>query len=715
MISGIRDNNVGEITPISKSYTIAGKTYTFETGSFALLIDGAVTIRDELGHVLLTTAGVSKKGKAGADWFPLSVDYQERFYATGNIGGGRFNKREARPTTSAILNSRLIDRPIRPMFPKGTTNEVQIIPTIYSATGKQDFGVWGITGASIALQLAGVHQFEDAVSGVRLAVMEDGGMIFDPTFEEINNALYELTVAGTADIITMVEMGGKEASEEMIMQGFVYAQKVLSDLSAAQKDFIATVEAKYPITKMDLDVKAGIAGLEEKVFAVLSAEKIEALYNIGKIDFHHKLEEIIAEAKTALGYTEDTEELNGNEIGELVYKYVKKVMRKNVLETGRRLDGRKGDEVRPIMTEVGILPLTHGSGHFRRGVTSVLSIATLGGPLDNELVEGMYPEYERRYMHHYNFPPYSVGEIKMMRGVGRREVGHGNLAEKALMPVLPKIEEFGYTVRVVSEVHTCNGSSSMGSVCGSTLALMDAGVPISAPVSGVAMGMVFDDATGKYVVLSDIQAQEDFLGDMDFKVAGTRKGITALQMDTKIDGLTLAIVKEVFEQAKGAREFILQGMLKSIDKPRSEVSKHAPALISMKINPEKIGMVIGKGGETIQDMQKYFGVEISIEDDGTVVITGPNKEAGEGAKKAIENIVREIEIGQEFDGEVVKILEGVGAIVEIGGGKSGMIHISKLSDKRIARVEDVVNTGDKVHVKVIQVDNEKGRIGLQKI
>lgn len=303
----------------------------------------------------------------------------------------------------------------------------------------------------------------------------------------------------------------------------------------------------------------------------------------------------------------------------------------------------------------------------------------------------------------------------MMRGVGRREVGHGNLAEKALMPVLPKIEEFGYTVRVVSEVHTCNGSSSMGSVCGSTLALMDAGVPITAPVSGVAMGMVFDDATGKYVVLSDIQAQEDFLGDMDFKVAGTRKGITALQMDTKIDGLTLAIVREVFEQAKGAREFILQGMLKSIETPRPEVSPHAPALISMKIDPSKIGMVIGKGGETIQDMQKYFGVEISIEDDGTVVITGPSKEAGEGAKKAIENIVRDIEVGQEFDGEVVKILEGVGAIVEIGGGKSGMIHISKLSDKRVERVEDVVNTGDKVHVKVIQVDNDKGRIGLQKI
>lgn len=715
MISGLRDRDIGSIVPVSKTYTIAGKNYTFETGKLALLIDGAVTIRDEQGHYLLTTAGVSKKGKPGADWFPLSVDYQERYYATGNIGGGRFNKREGRPSTTSILDSRLIDRPIRPMFPKGTTNEVQIIPTIYSATGKSDFGVWGIAGASMALQLAGVHQFEAPVSGVRLAVMEDSGMIFDPTFEEVSKALYELVVAGTADMITMVEMGGKEASEEMIVQGFEYGQKILAELSAAQKDFIALVDAKYPITKMDLDIKTGIDGLKDKVYAQLSPEKVESLYDIGKIDFHHKLEEIITEVKTAMGYTEDTEELNGNEIGEAVYSYVKKIMRKSVIEKGRRLDGRKADEVRPVSSEVGILPRTHGSGHFRRGVTAVLSIATLGGPLDNELVEGMYPEMERRYMHHYNFPPYSVGEVKMMRGVGRREVGHGNLAEKALVPVLPSQEEFGYTVRVVSEVHTCNGSSSMGSVCGSTLALMDAGVPIKAPVSGVAMGMIYDEESGKYVILSDIQAQEDFLGDMDFKVAGTRKGITALQMDTKIDGLNLSIIKEVFEQAKESREVIMKGMLSSIDKPRADVSQYAPALISMKINPEKIGMVIGKGGETIQDMQKYFGVEISIEDDGMVVITGPSKEAGEGARKAIENIVRDIEVGQEFDGEVVKILEGVGAIVDIGGGKSGMIHISKLSDKRIARVEDVVNTGDAVKVKVIQVDNEKGRIGLQKI
>jgi polyribonucleotide nucleotidyltransferase len=496
--------------------------------------------------------------------------------------------------------------------------------------------------------------------------MADGGIIFDPTFEEVNSALYELVVAGTDGMITMVEMGGKEANEEMVVRGFEYAQKVLAELAAAQKDFVALVNAKYPITYIDLAIKSGIAGLEEKVFGQLSPEKIEALYDTGKIDFHNKLEELEANVKTALGYTEDTEELNGKEIDELVYKYVKKIMRKNVIESGRRLDGRAADEVRPINCEVGILPRTHGSGHFRRGVTSVLSIATLGGPLDNELVEGMYPEMERRYMHHYNFPPYSVGEVRMMRGVGRREVGHGNLAEKALVPVLPSQEDFGYTVRVVSEVHTCNGSSSMGSVCGSTLALMDAGVPISAPVAGIAMGMIFDDATGKYVILSDIQAQEDFLGDLDFKVAGTRAGITALQMDTKIEGLTLAIVKEVFTQAKKSREVIMQGMLASIETPRSDVSPLAPALISMKINPEKIGMVIGKGGETIQAMQKDFGVDISIEDDGMVVITGPSKEAGEGAKRAIENIVRDIEVGQEFEGDVVKILEGVGAIVNIG-------------------------------------------------
>ncbi len=588
MISGIRDRDINAIKPVSKTYTIAGKNYTFETGRFALLIDGAVTIKDELGHLLLTTAGVNKTPKDGVDFFPLTVDYQERFYSTGNIGGGRFNKREARPSTTAILTSRLIDRPIRPMFPKGTINEVQIIPTIYSATGKQDFGVWGITGASIALQLAGLHEFEGPVSGVRLAVMEDGGMIFDPTFEEVEKALYELVVAGTDGMITMVEMGGKEASEDMVIRGFEYAQKILADMSDAQKDFVSLVHAAYPIPSLTLAKAEGIPGLADKVYAHLTEEKIESLYDLGKMDFHHKLEELIDEIKTTLGYKEDTEELNGNEIGEAVYSYVKKIMRKNVVTQGRRLDGRKADEVRPINCEVALLPRTHGSGHFRRGVTSVLSIATLGGPLDNELVEGMYEEYERRYMHHYNFPPYSVGEVRAMRGVGRREVGHGNLAEKALVPVLPTQEEFGYTVRVVSEVHTCNGSSSMGSVCGSTLALMDAGVPIKAPVSGVAMGMIFDDETKKYVILSDIQAQEDFLGDMDFKVAGTRQGITALQMDTKIDGLTLNIIKEVFTQAKGSRETIMQGMLSALEKPRADVSPLAPALISLRIPVDKI-------------------------------------------------------------------------------------------------------------------------------
>lgn len=691
MIPGLQDNKIGELTPVTKSYDIAGKKVTFESGKIALFADGSVTIQDEDGHYLLTTCGIEKHPALDKPFFPLSVDYQERFYATGRLAGGRFNKREGRPSTAAVLASRLIDRPIRPMFPKGVVNSVQIIPTIMSATGKTDFSFWGITGASLSIQLAGVHEFEAAVSGARIALTTEGEWIFDPTFEQISAARCELLVAGTATEITMVEFQGDQVPEEDVVGGFKRAQEILAELSAAQADFIATYQKSYEITSIDLTKGVEKTDLEEKVMAHVTESMVDGLYEIGKIEFHDALQAMAADIGDKIGYVEGESDFTLGEVEHVIYSYVKKIMRKRILTDKRRLDGRGPEDVRPVSCEVGYLPRTHGSALFQRGATSALSVVTLAGPDDKELVDGMYPEYERRYMHHYNFPPYSVGDVRPMRGVGRREIGHGNLGEKALEPVLPSEADFAYTIRVVSEIHTCNGSSSMASVCGSTMALMDAGVPIKAPVTGVAMGMIFDEDSGQYVILSDIQAQEDFLGDLDFKVAGTEAGITALQMDTKIKGFGLDVVRSVFAQAKQARGYILQNMTKHLSAPRPDLSPFAPALISFMIDPEDIGTVIGKGGETIQGMQKDHAVTISIEDDGLVTITGESKERGEQVKAIIIAMLKDVEVGDEYDGKVAKILDGVGAIVEFGVKQSGMVHISKLADRRVEKVEDIVN------------------------
>ncbi len=724
MIPGLSDANVVDKRPVVKSYVVGGKKFTFESGRLALLANGSAVIRDEDGNYLLTAAGLKDEANLAASFFPLTVEFQEKYYAAGKIGGNRFMKREGRPSENAVLNSRLIDRPIRPMFPKGCLNEVQIISTILSSSGASDYGFHGITGASLALQLAGVSEFEGPVAGVRIA-LTDGGFVFDPKFDVLEKAVLDLTVAGTADAITMVESQGREIDDETMLKAFEFAHALIRELCAAQLDFLAEYRTSHALPEFRFTVRETDAELEGFVLGAVTDELVAPLFNTGKAEFHdrlHDLEDAVIEKFDLAAYAEKVSEdptLRGvnaveAELREHVYGAVKKKMRSKVLSTRVRLDGRSPDQVRQVRASAGLLPKVHGSVLFERGITQALSITTLGGPGDIQIVDDMFEEDTKRYIHHYNFPPYSVGEVKPLRGVGRREVGHGRLAEKALEMVLPPLESFPYFIRVVSEITTCNGSSSMASVCGSSLSLMDAGVPIRAMVAGVAMGMVYDDDTGKYEVLSDIQAQEDFLGDLDFKVAGTERGITALQMDCKIAGLSLEVVKRVLEQSKGALGYIRTEMSKELAAPRKELSPNAPSILSLTIPVERIRELIGKGGEMIQKICRDFSVEVDVKDDGFVSITAKTQENGQGALKFIQELLREIEPGELHEGKVVKILEGVGAIVELGK-QSGMIHISKIAKERVENIEKYVNVGDVVKVKVLTVDKEKGRIGLERV
>lgn len=716
MITGLSDQNALTKEMVAKTYEIGGKKLTFESGRLALLADGAVVVRDEEGNYLLTTAGIKEEVNESASFFPLSVEFQEKYYATGKIGGNRFMKREGRPSEAAILNSRLIDRPIRPMFPKGTVNDIQIISTIMSSSGTSDYGFYGITGASLALKLAGITEFEGPVAGVRIALLADGTTFkFDPSIDDLTTALLDLTVAGTDDAITMVESQGKEVDESVMIRAFEFAHALVRDLIKAQNDFIALYHSVHPIAEKKLFAVADKTELKDKIDALITDERITKLYHLGKTDFHHALVALEDEMKLALAPADESEAFADRDIEEAVYAIVKKHMRKNILEKGLRLDGRKATEVRPIRGTFGVLPRVHGSALFQRGITQALTIATLGGPGDIQIIDDMFEENTKRYIHHYNFPPFSVGEVRPLRGVGRREVGHGRLAEKALEPVLPSLEKFPYFIRMVSEITTCNGSSSMASVCGSTMAMMDAGVPITALVSGVAMGMIYDDETGKFIVLSDIQAQEDFLGDLDFKVARTDKGITALQMDCKIAGLSMEVVAQVFAQAKDSLAFIRTEMTRELAAPRAKLSPYAPFILSVFVPQEKMREVIGKGGETIQGIEKEFGVEVNLADDGQCSITAKNQASGEGAIAFIKGILKDDEVGDILEGKIVKILEGVGAITEWAKGKSGMIHISKLAKERVNNIEDFVKVGDSVKVKIIAIDKEKGRVGLERI
>jgi polyribonucleotide nucleotidyltransferase len=725
MIPGLSDANVSDKRTISKTYEIGGKKLTLETARLALLANGSVVIRDEAGNYLLTAVGLKDEANLAASFFPLTVEFQEKYYAAGKIGGNRFMKREGRPSENAVLNSRMIDRPIRPMFPKGCLNEVQIISTILSSSGVSDYGFHGITGASLALQLAGVVEFEGPVSGARIALTESG-FVFDPDFATLEKASLDLTVAGTPDAITMVESQGLEIDDATMLSAFEFAHGLIRELCAAQTDFIAEYRKTHAIPEFRFTVRKFDATLESFVTDAVTDEFVTPLFGTGKAEFHdrlHELEDRVIEhfgkfgkeaslLSSALSSAEPS--AIEAEIREHVYGAVKKKMRSKVLATQVRLDGRKPDEVRNVRATCGFLPRVHGSVLFERGITQALSITTLGGPGDIQIIDDMFEEDTKRYIHHYNFPPYSVGEVKPLRGVGRREIGHGRLAEKALEPVLPALESFPYFIRVVSEITTCNGSSSMASVCGSSLSLMDAGVPIRAMVAGVAMGMVYDEDTGKYEVLSDIQAQEDFLGDLDFKVAGTEKGITALQMDCKIAGLNLDVVKRVLSQSKGALDYIRGEMKKELSAPRGTLSQYAPSILSLTIPVERIREIIGKGGEMIQKICRDFSVEVDVKDDGFVSITAKNQENGENALAFIKELLREIEPGEIHEGKIVKILDGVGAIVELGK-QSGMIHISKIAKERVERIEAYVNVGDIVKVKVLTVDREKGRIGLERI
>ncbi len=717
MIPGLSDQNVVDFSPVSQTFSISGKTITFESGRLARLAQGAIVIQDTLGNFLLTTAGVNPEPKV-ASFFPLTVEYVERYYAAGKIGGNRFMKREGRPSETAILNSRLIDRPIRPMFPKGVQNDVQIISTIMSSSGTSDFGFWGITGASLSLMLAGVDDFEGPVAGVRIAMNTTGEFIFDPSFEELKTAKLDLTIAGTLDAITMVESQAQEVDEATMGRAFAFAHGIVQEICRAQLDFLTEYQKSYALPVIELTLKEHDDILEDRVAILVTAERIQPLFHTGKTEFYDRLKELEQSVLKDLGYDPESEEncINVSAVIEAVYGSVKAHMRASVLGKNVRLDGRKPTQIRPLRSSVGILPRTHGSGLFERGVTQVLSITTLGGPGDIQIVDDMFEESTKRYIHHYNFPPYSVGEVKPLRGVGRREVGHGRLAEKALEPVLPSLEEFPYFIRVVSETLTCNGSSSMASVCGSTLSLMDAGVPIKRAVAGVAMGMIFDETTRKYVILSDIQAQEDFLGDLDFKVTSTEHGITALQMDCKISGLELRVIDEVFAQSVGALSEIRENMARVLAQPRAELSPFAPFILSVFVPEEKMREVIGKGGETIQGIEKEFDVEVNLEDNGQCSVTAKDQTSGKAALERIKSILKEDEVGDVLHGKIVKILDGVGAIVEWSKGKSGMMHISKLGVKE--RVEDIskyVSVGEEVDVKIINVDKEKGRVGLERI
>lgn len=713
---GLSDKNAKDIQPLRSSFTVSGKEITLETGKLALLANGSVTLSDDSGNVLLVTAGIKEEWlNEKADFFPLVVDYQEKYYATWKIGGNRFMKREAKPSDAATLASRLIDRPIRPMFPKGIVNDTQILATVLSSDNSRELGAWGITGASIALMMTGAP-FEWPVAGVKIVLTQDNQYIYDPSFNDEKDAKLVLLIAGTLDAITMVEAGANEISEQEMLSALSYAHEIVKELCNAQLSFLETYKKQFGIPTPKIVYNLPDETLYHKVQEFLTDAKLECLYDKGKKEFQKELDTLDVEVVEFLTQQGELEEGDDTSfVGSMVYKRVKEVIRKNVLENERRLDGRKLDEVRYVSSETGLLPRTHGSGLFRRWITQVLSIATLGWPEDEQIIDGMHEETTKKYIHHYNFPPYSVGEVRMMRGVGRREIGHGRLAERALESVLPSQEEFPYIIRVVSEVTTCNGSSSMGSVCGSTLALMNAGVPIKSPVSGVAMGMIYDETTGKYKILSDIQAQEDFLWDMDFKVARSKNGITAMQMDVKIKGLQMKVFEEAFEQAKWSCEYIMDAMLVAQPEVAKQLSPYAPLIMSIKVPEEKIREIIGRGGETIQKIQADNNVVISIDDTGITTITAKDQESGKAAIATIQEILWVPEVGYIGTGKVVKIIEGTGAIVEFKGKQSGMIHISKLAKERVANVEDIVKVGDEVDFEIIQVDLEKGRIGLKRM
>lgn len=696
------------------SLNLAGRVLTLGTGVFANQAQGAVVA--SLGDTqVLATALMTDTPRDNVDFFPLIVDYEERFYASGKIKGSRFIKREGRPSDNAILTARLIDRPIRPLFPKGTTNDTQVIATVLSADLEVDPGTTGIVAASAALLISGIP-FQGPVGAVRIGYIKDSEgreqLIINPTYEQVEKGRLDLVVAGTADAITMVEAAAKEVPEALLLQALELAHRHIKKLCALQLELRDKVTPKTVAPKIQEENEAAAKAVSETVTEAMMG-KVTGKTKREVKERVHEIEEMLFEKFAAeIG----NEVFTKGHLKSVLEGVLEDHMRKNVLQHEKRIDGRAVDEIRPLSSRVGVIPRTHGSGLFQRGETQVLSLTTLGAPGAAQIIDTMDVDMVKRYMHHYNFPPFSVGEVKPLRGPSRREVGHGDLAERAILPVIPPKEVFPYTIRVVSEVLSCNGSSSMGSVCGSTLSLMDAGVPLTAPVAGIAMGLItsedFDGVRGTYKILTDIQGMEDFAGDMDFKVAGTMEGITALQMDIKVKGISIEIMREALERAKKARVQILEHMLQTIASPRDHLSPFAPLITTIRIAPEQIREVIGKGGETIQKITLETECEIDIEQDGLVTITAPNQEKGQAATDWIKKITYIPKVGDVFEGKVTRMME-FGAFVEFSPGKEGLVHISQLEHRRVNRVEDVLKLGDMVKVKLVEIDDQ-GRYNLSR-
>ncbi len=680
-------------------YNLAGKELEVTFGKLAEQANGSCLVKYG-DTMVLVTATMSSKPKEGLNFFPLSVDYEEKLYSVGKIPGG-FIKREGRPSEKAILTCRLIDRPLRPLFNDGIRNDVQIIITVLSV--EQDYSpeIAGMIGSSLALTVSDIP-FNGPTGSVSVGYIDEE-YIINPTVEQREQSSLDLTVAGTEEAVMMVEAGGEEVSEDVMLDGILFAHEEIKNICK----FIKDIREEIGKEKIELQYFLPDEDIKKEIIEDYSNKYSEANEIEDADERSEKFEEI--EEEITEKYLEKYPD-NGKDIEDSIYSMKKEFIRKNILEKSIRPDNRKTDEIRKITCETSLLPRAHGSGLFTRGKTQVMTIATLGVTRDEQIIDGITDEENKRYMHHYNFPNFSVGETGPMRGPGRREIGHGALAEKALKPMIPSKEEFPYTIRLVSEVLSSNGSTSQASVCGSSMSLMDAGVPIKKPVAGIAMGLMKEGENVK--VLTDIQGLEDFLGDMDFKVAGTKDGITAVQMDIKIDGINKSILKQALEQAKVGRLFILDKMNACIDKPREELSGYAPKLIRMQIAPGKIKDVIGSGGKTINKIIDEANVKIDIEDDGTVIIAAENQADGEKAKGMIESIIKDVEIGDIYLGKVVRI-KPFGAFVEVTDGKDGLLHISKISDKRIKKVEDVLSEGEDVLVKVIGIDDQ-GRISLSR-
>ena len=678
---------------------LAGRPLKFEFGKYCGLANGSVFVHYG-DTVVMVNATCSEKPREGMDFFPLSVDFEEKMYSVGKIPGG-FIKREGRPSEKATLTSRLIDRPLRPLFDKGMRNDVQVVATVLSVDPDLPPEIPAMLGSSVALCVSDIPF--GGPTGSVLVGHVDGELVLCPDEEQRKRSDLHLTVAGTKDAVMMVEAGAKEVSEELMLKAILFAHEEIKRLVAFQEQIVAEIgkpKLDLPVVKTGEDVKAAV---REQFYD-------RCVWSFDTFDRHERQareEQVKAEAHEVFA-----EQFEGrmSEVDDALYYLNKEIMRKKILDDGIRPDGRTLRQVRPIWCEAGILPRPHGSAVFTRGETQVMSVVTLGAVGDAQSLEGLSSETTKRYMHHYNFPPYSTGEAGRLKSPGRREIGHGALAERALEPVIPPESEFPYALRVVSEVLSSNGSTSQASVCGSTLALMDAGVPIKAPVAGAAMGLIKDAESGRVAVLTDIQGLEDFLGDMDFKVAGTMNGITAIQMDIKIKGIDEPILRQALAQALEARLHILGKMLEVLPQPRESLSPYAPKIIRFQINPEKIGEVVGPRGKMINKIIDETGVKIDIEDDGSVYISTPDEAAAAKARRMIEGIAKEIEVGEVYTGKVVRIMT-FGVFVELLPGKDGMVHISKLANTRVEKCEDVVSIGDELEVRVAEIDAQ-GRINL---